>query len=375
MTVFVSRSSRPTHTGKQNGTQARSRQGPTNSLVQWPGSNPIECSHPSGVASVRARYNGPQEMVIPNRWLHAAGRRLVIVAALSSVTSAADVSPRHDAAQAEPRRTSISHVARAVQPGEVVLVRVTTSSPAETVTGDLASGPLHFYRMADPLAWEAVMGLDLDTKAGPFRLTIRTVYGGTTADVQYGLTVTPKRFPARRITVDERFVNPPASELPRIEREARRTAAILAIASPSRLWDGPFLPPVPGQATSSFGRINIINGLRRSPHTGTDFQAAVGTPVEAPNAGTVVLSEPMYYSGDAVIIDHGLGVFSFLAHLSRRDVAAGDHVSAGTVVGLSGVTGRITGPHLHWSVRVAGARVDPISMLDVLGHGAQRLLR
>ena len=304
-----------------------------------------------------------------------AGRRLVIVAALGSVISAAHVSPRQDAAQAEPRRILVSHVARAVQPGEVVLVRVTTPSPAEAVTGDSASGPLRFYRTTDPQAWEAVIGLDLNTKAGPFRLTIHTVLGGTTADIPYGLNVTPKRFPTRLITVDERFVNPPASELPRIEREARRTAAILAIASPTRLWDGPFLPPVPGPATSSFGRISVINGLRRSPHTGTDFQAAVGTPIKAPNSGIVVLSEPLYYSGDTVIIDHGLGVFSFLAHLSRRDVAAGDHVSAETVVGLSGATGRITGPHLHWSVRVADARVDPISMLDVLGHGAERLLR
>ena len=271
------------------------------------------------------------------------------------------------AVAAEPMRVHVSHAARAVCPGEVVLVRATTTVPADAVTGQSPSETLRFAKTGDPLVWEAVLGIDISAKAGPVRLTVRAKAGGGEADATHDLVVAPKTFPARRITVDPKFVDPPAGELPRIQREAKQMAAVLAVVSPARLWGGPFAAPVPGPATSAFGRISIINGQRRTPHTGTDFQAAVGTPIATPNAGTVVLSDALYFSGETVIVDHGLGVFSFLAHLSRRDVAVGDTVKAGAVVGLSGVTGRITGPHLHWSVRVGSARVDPMSLLAILG--------
>ena len=284
-----------------------------------------------------------------------------------AVALAAGVAAGSAGVPADSLRLEMSHVARALRPGEVVLLRARTSAPADSVTGRAPAGALHFWKTADPLVWEAVLGLDVEAKAGPVRLTVRAVGSGSSADGSHVLTVAPKSFPARRITVDPRFANPPASELPRIEREAKRTAAILAVVSPGRHWSGPFGRPVPGPETSAFGRISIVNGERRSPHAGSDLQAAVGTPVRAPNAGTVVLSDALYFSGDTVIIDHGSGLFSYLAHLSRRDVAEGDAVKAGAVVGLSGVTGRITGPHLHWSVRVGSARVDPMSLLHTLG--------
>jgi murein DD-endopeptidase MepM/ murein hydrolase activator NlpD len=177
------------------------------------------------------------------------------------------------------------------------------------------------------------------------------------------LTVLPKRLDQRRITVDERFSKPPASELARIEREAKQLAEVLGAVSPDRLWRGPFASPVPGGPTSAFGRVSIVNGERRSPHSGIDLQAANGTPVSAPAAGRVVLSASLYYAGDTVIIDHGLGAFSLLAHLSERRAQPGDLVSAGDVVGLSGSTGRITGPHLHWGTRIGAALVDPFSLI------------
>jgi murein DD-endopeptidase MepM/ murein hydrolase activator NlpD len=293
--------------------------------------------------------------------------RLTCATGLVLLAVALSAGHGHAAASPEPLRLTVSHAARAVQPGEVVIVRATSSAPADAVTGEAPSGALHFARTRDPLAWEAVLGVDISAKAGPMRLGVHAAAGSARVDAAYDLLVKPKTFPVRRITVDPKFVDPPASELPRIEREAKRMAAVLGVVSPERLWAGAFTAPVTGPPTSAFGRISVINGQRRTPHTGTDFQAAVGTPIAAPNTGRVVLSEALYFSGETVIIDHGLGVFSFLAHLSRRDVAAGDLVKAGAVVGLSGVTGRITGPHLHWSVRVGPARVDPMSLLAVLG--------
>jgi murein DD-endopeptidase MepM/ murein hydrolase activator NlpD len=132
---------------------------------------------------------------------------------------------------------------------------------------------------------------------------------------------------------------------------------------------------VPGAANSRFGTRSVFNGEARAPHAGADFSAALGQPIKAPNAGLVVAARPLYYSGNTVILDHGLGLYSMLAHLSRIDVHEGDRVAAGDVVGLVGATGRVTGPHLHWALRVGGARVDPLSALALLGPPARRPAR
>jgi murein DD-endopeptidase MepM/ murein hydrolase activator NlpD len=121
-------------------------------------------------------------------------------------------------------------------------------------------------------------------------------------------------------------------------------------------------------ANSAFGTRSIFNGLPRTAHGGADFLSAAGTPVHAPNAGQVVLARDLYFSGNTVIIDHGAGLFSMLAHLSTIDVREGDRAANDQVVGRVGATGRVTGPHLHWAVRVANARVDPLSLLALLGR-------
>ena len=112
---------------------------------------------------------------------------------------------------------------------------------------------------------------------------------------------------------------------------------------------------------------SIFNGQARNPHNGADFMSPAGTPIQAPNAGRVALARDLYFSGNTIVIDHGLGLFSTLAHLSVLDVREGETVAAGQIVGRVGATGRVTGPHLHWAVRVAGARVDPMALLAVLG--------
>ncbi len=124
--------------------------------------------------------------------------------------------------------------------------------------------------------------------------------------------------------------------------------------------------PCPGVANSSFGTRSVFNGEERSPHAGTDFLSGTGTPIHAPAGGRVVAARDLFFSGNTVIIDHGLGVFSMLAHMSRIDVHEGDVVSRDAVVGRVGATGRVTGPHLHWALRVGGARVDPLSALKLL---------
>jgi murein DD-endopeptidase MepM/ murein hydrolase activator NlpD len=122
---------------------------------------------------------------------------------------------------------------------------------------------------------------------------------------------------------------------------------------------------------SGFGVRSIYNGEPRAPHNGADFASPLGTPVSAPGGGRVVLAESLYFTGRTVVIDHGLGLVSLLAHLSRIDVREGTDVVTGAQIGLVGATGRVTGPHLHWTVRLQGARVDPLSLIAVLeGSGS-----
>jgi murein DD-endopeptidase MepM/ murein hydrolase activator NlpD len=162
-------------------------------------------------------------------------------------------------------------------------------------------------------------------------------------------------------------VNPPPEVLARIEEEGREIARLWAQSDDERLWTTAFVRPVPQAANSAFGTRSVLNGEARSPHSGADFASPAGTPIQAPGAGRVVLARPLYYTGNTVMIDHGLGLVSLFAHLSAIEVQSGELVAAGAVVGQVGATGRVTGPHLHWAVRAAGARIDPLSLLAVLG--------
>jgi murein DD-endopeptidase MepM/ murein hydrolase activator NlpD len=264
---------------------------------------------------------------------------------------------------------SVTHRARALVPGELVVLVVRADAPLATVSGQAFGRAVSFYQGRGSSEWEGLVGIDLDTAPGPYDVTIEATPAGSTGRLSYAgtLTVEPKAFPTRRLTVDEGYVNPPKTVAARIAREAKAVSDILAETTPTRYWAGRFVAPVPGAATSSFGRRSVLNGQPRSPHSGTDFQATTGTTVRAPNAGTIVLAADQYFSGNTVIIDHGFGLYSFLAHLSRIDVQPGDVVARGEPIGLSGSTGRVTGPHLHWTVRLGGARVDPLSLLALMG--------
>ncbi len=217
----------------------------------------------------------------------------------------------------------------------------------------------------DPRRWEGLVGVDLGTAPGTYRVQIAARSAGSSFERIHTLRIEPKEFPVRRLTVEERFVTPPAAELERIRKERELVSGIFARMTPQRYWEGPFLRPVPGEATSSFGRRSIINDQPRSPHGGTDFRGATGTPIKAPNAGRVVLVRDLYFAGNTVIVDHGLGLYSYFAHLSEFRVEEGETVRKGDVVGLVGATGRVTGPHLHWTTRLVGTLVDPLSLMEV----------
>ena len=256
-----------------------------------------------------------------------------------------------------------------MQPGEPVLLTIKSDIALTSVkvtafemeTAGFERDP------ADPRVWNALIGIDLDTAPGTYSVRVVAESAQGPVEGRVKLSVLPKKFPTRRLSVNEAFVNPPESARARIEAESKETAAIFAAAGNARLWST-VIRPVRHAANSAFGTRSVFNGQPRSAHSGADFLSPAGTPVKAAGAGRVVLAKNLYYSGNTVIIDHGLGVFSLFAHLSRIDVAAGETVAGTDVVGLVGATGRVTGAHLHWTVRVAGARVDPLALLALQAY-------
>ena len=217
----------------------------------------------------------------------------------------------------------ISHRARAVAPGEVVLVDIRAPPPLRDVQAQWLGQTVWFYEV-EPGWWQGLAPIDVAVAAGRQTLAVRArTADGRALERAYPITIAARTFPARRITVEPKFVDPPADELPRIEAERKAVEAIFAKPTRERFWSQPFVVPVPGTATSSFGRRTILNGAPRGQHTGTDFQAATGTPVVAPNRGRIALAADQYFPGRTIIIDHGLGVYSYLAHLSEFTVAEG----------------------------------------------------
>ena len=271
------------------------------------------------------------------------------------------------AAGEDESQLEISHMARSLQPGEAVLIRAQSAVPLSSMQVKAFGKAFVFYPTEDGRVWEGLVGIDLETTPDDYSLNLTgATVAGFPVEATYFLRVLDKEFPTRRLTVDEKFVNPPQEELERIRRESKRTREIFAALNPEKIWNSSFQSPVPGAPTSGFGKRSILNGQPRSPHTGTDFDADEGTPVKSPNTGKVILVSPLYYSGNTVILDHGQGLYSYFAHLSRFAVAEGDRVSPGEVIGYVGATGRVTGPHLHWTVRLNGTRIDPLSLIAIL---------
>ena len=244
-----------------------------------------------------------------------------------------------------------------IGPGDVV--RIGLGGAAEDqITATVFGQELTFVFDDRAGVWRALAGIDLETKPGPY--TLRIERNGVAATRT--MTVMPRRFTIRRLRVPNSFVVPPREALDQIAADNKMMADVYARVTPPS-WTGGFVLPVDGTPTSNFGTRSYYNGVRRSPHAGVDFMSKPGTPIRASNHGNVALAAPLYFTGNTVVIDHGGRLFSVFAHLSAFQVEAGARVAPETIVGLVGATGRVTGPHLHWSVRLNGARVDPLSLV------------
>ena len=211
--------------------------------------------------------------------------------------------------------------------------------------------------------FRGLLGIDLGREPGPLAITLEgTDEDGREVSGTKTLRIRARKFRVERLRVDPALVVPPPDVLPRVEAERQRVSAIWKAPDAPRRWTGSFRAPVAASPSGNFGARRIYNGEERSRHTGVDFPAPSGTPVIAPAPGRVALADELYFSGGTVILDHGGGLFTSYFHLSKIDVARGDTVRTGQRLGAVGATGRVTGPHLHWSARVGDARIDPLDL-------------
>lgn len=224
-----------------------------------------------------------------------------------------------------------------------------------------------FFWKDDPTEtlFRAYAGIDIDAQPGTQQLRIEgQLPDGKPVACAAPFTIQIGHYRVEQLTVAPEFVRPPQAETARVKAEGERLHAIYEQASPERLWTGAFRFPLAGpRRGGNFGTRRVLNGEPRAPHSGLDIRAPSGTPVYATQSGRVALAEPLYLSGNTVVIDHGLGLYSLYFHLSAINVKQGDEVAAGALIGRVGATGRVTGPHLHWGLIVNEAKVNPLEIL------------
>jgi murein DD-endopeptidase MepM/ murein hydrolase activator NlpD len=243
----------------------------------------------------------------------------------------------------------------AIVPGGIAVVDAWGLDDPAALSGEVFGQNLHFFT-AGPGHQRALVALKLDTKPAtvPLAVAVKGHEGLATT-----VKVAAKEFPKRELTVLSKFVSPPKSERKHIEEDK---AAI------NKAYDQPFGPalfvgglsvPKPGaELTAHFGDQRTYNGKKQSEHYGTDYDGSIGEPILAAADGVVVLARGCYMSGNTVFVNHGGGLFTSYFHMSRMDVTDGQHVARGEQLGLVGKTGRVTGPHLHFAVKVFSRLAD-----------------
>lgn len=229
------------------------------------------------------------------------------------------------------------------------------------------------FARTDDGSYVALVGFDLDQRPGAIEIALSGRGAGGTAWMRRAtIQLTAKDFPREAISVPEAYDRLDKATLKRIEKEQAALDRLWKTRTPVLLWEGAFAPPVPGAINSPFGLRRVVNGAPRAPHAGVDMKAPLGSEVAAANRGRVVLRDNFFFSGNSLVLDHGGGLYTMYFHLSEFRVDDGAQVRKGEIIALSGMTGRVTGPHLHWGARLNGARVDPLELLEIGGKREAR---
>jgi murein DD-endopeptidase MepM/ murein hydrolase activator NlpD len=240
------------------------------------------------------------------------------------------------------------------------------------VAGSFAGRVIPFFKDssahssgAPDAGFAALLGIDMQETPGTHELKVEITSRSGTRPLSYHVLVIKERYPTQRLQLPRDMVDLDEEHLIRVKAEQEQVRAALEAVSPEKLWRSGFMQPVQGQPSGAFGGIRIINGQPRNPHNGEDIVAPVGTDVLAMNDGVARLTVDHFFSGKGVVLDHGLGLYSMYFHLSEVAVRDGESVTRGQRIGKVGASGRATGPHLHWAVRLNGSRVNPYSLIQL----------
>lgn len=252
--------------------------------------------------------------------------------------------------------------------GEVLSVEVPVAGHPAHVNGQFLNRIVWFYPGADG-HYVGLLGIDMQDDVGMYELVVEATYADRTDRMSYSVLVMKQEYPVEHLTLPDRMVTLSEDTLIRVKNEKTQVREAFKVVAPTRYWAGAFVEPVRGRVTGAFGNRRIINGHPRSPHSGEDIAAPLGTTVLAMNHGMVRLTVDHFFSGKGVIIDHGLGLYSMYFHLSEFLVEEGQAVKKGQPIGRVGATGRATGPHLHWGMRLNGSRVNPYSLVHLSING------
>jgi murein DD-endopeptidase MepM/ murein hydrolase activator NlpD len=258
----------------------------------------------------------------------------------------------------------IESIPRVVKQGEVCIIKASGPDSLKSIDGE-------FRRERFPMAlnekngiYEGLIGIDVGTRPATYEVKVTARDGdGQVYSGRLLLKVEEVVFGTEELSLPSHVVDLNAKDLERVKKEEKQLQALFQGFREERLWTGAFIRPVEGEISGAFGLNRIMNGKQRSRHTGVDLKAEEGVPVWATNSGMVVLVDELFFTGKSVILDHGWGLYSMYFHLSEVSVKKGDRVDAGAMLGRVGSTGRSTGSHLHWGVKLNGARVDPFSLL------------
>jgi murein DD-endopeptidase MepM/ murein hydrolase activator NlpD len=252
--------------------------------------------------------------------------------------------------------------------GQVLVVQVKGEEQATEVKGTFLSRTIPFFREfrpGEPAGYIGLLGIDMQDDPGTYELAVEVNQGEQVKQLSFNVLVVKEKFAVEHLKLPKEKVDLDEKSVARWKAEQQLVQQALAENSRMKLWHSNFVEPVNGKRTGIFGSVRIMNGQARNPHNGEDIGAPLGTDVVATNDGVVRITVDHIFSGRGIYVDHGLGFYSMYFHLSEILVKDGDLVTAGQIIGKVGATGRATGPHLHWGVKLNGARVNPYTLLDL----------
>jgi murein DD-endopeptidase MepM/ murein hydrolase activator NlpD len=266
----------------------------------------------------------------------------------------------------QPKRASLQvrWTPKSLVNGSPCLFQVRPSASLKSLTGRWLGRRVYFDFDSRSRTWSGFAGVGINTASGIYQLKLEaTSVRGRRVQYYYSVPVGNVVYRTVELDVPESFTDPDAGDLSRISQERAVKSESFQQITRKRLWSGRFVPPIKNVVTEEYGTSRTFNGRRQSVHQGLDFRASIGTPVEAMNSGRVIIAREMFYEGGFVVIDHGCGLATLYMHLGRIKVNEGERVKSRQILGYTGATGRVTGPHLHVGVRWQGIYVDPEALI------------